>query len=92
MRRLLLVGVVLIVSSATGQEPASKLWSDLKAKRQMLPGLHQEFEVSRTSSALGSSRTYHQKFLSMSPIRDGGSDQSAGHVTVFESSMDKISS
>ena len=63
MCRLLLVGVVLIVSSASGQQPAGKLWADLKVKREMLPGLHQEFEVSRTSSTLNSSRTYHYRMV-----------------------------
>lgn len=63
MRRLLLVGVVLIVSSASGQEPASKLWTDLKAKREMLPGLHQEFEVSRTSSTHSLSRSFQERIV-----------------------------
>lgn len=63
MRPLLLLVAALIASSARGQETAGKLWEELKAKREMLPGLHQEFEVSRTSSTLNFSQHFHQRIV-----------------------------
>lgn len=63
MRRWLLLFVVLVVSNASGQEPAAKVWSDLKAKREALLGLHQEFEVSQTTTADRASRGLHQRLI-----------------------------
>jgi thiol-disulfide isomerase/thioredoxin len=44
--------VALAILSCTGtsnaQTPAAKLWDELNGKREALPSLHQEFEVSRT--------------------------------------------
>jgi thiol-disulfide isomerase/thioredoxin len=45
--RLAIVALFL-ASNACGQGSASDLWNELKAKREALPGLHQEFEASRT--------------------------------------------
>lgn len=63
MPRFPLLGIVLIVSSALGQDGSNKPWSDLKAKREMLPGLHQEFELSRTYSRGSSNRTIHERVV-----------------------------
>ena len=48
MRYSLLLGAILLVVNANAQTPAGTLWNDLKAKREALPGLHQEFELSQT--------------------------------------------
>lgn len=62
------VGVVF--SCATqAQTPPAKLWSDLKTKREQLPGFHQEFEVSRT---------YKNRYDSQASKRDVVVDWSAG--------------
>ena len=47
MRAFFVFVPVLALHAAT-ETPASKLWMELKAKREKLPSLHQEFEVVRT--------------------------------------------
>lgn len=42
------------------ESPASRLWSDLRTKREALPGLHQEFDVSHTFKT-GSGKTQSSK-------------------------------
>jgi len=37
----------LLTNGSAGETSADKLWSEFKATRQALPGLHQEFEVTR---------------------------------------------
>ena len=44
---LLLISAAYL--NAAEDSPAGKLWADLQAKREALPGVHQEFEVTRTS-------------------------------------------
>ena len=46
----LIVALAILFCAATSnaQTPAAKLWDELKEKREALPSLHQEFEVSRT--------------------------------------------
>src|SRR5579862_2196993 len=67
MRFWLLMGSLLVVSNASGQAPSSKLWTELKAKREMLPAVHQEFEVAQTLVVGSTNRsTHHQMVLDMS--------------------------
>jgi len=40
--------VLCFTLNASAQTPAAKLWNDLKAKREALPGLHQDFDVVQT--------------------------------------------
>lgn len=47
MRFLLVLGALLIAFNAQAQAPAAKLVADLKAKRDALPGAHQEFQASQ---------------------------------------------
>lgn len=43
---------------------ASQTWTDLKAKREALPGFHQEFEYSRVSkTATGSPQSFHRRVV-----------------------------
>jgi thiol-disulfide isomerase/thioredoxin len=42
------VGMILMVSSAIGETSPDKIWNQFKTARQTLPGLHQEFEVTRS--------------------------------------------
>jgi thiol-disulfide isomerase/thioredoxin len=46
MRRASLLGIFLLGLNAAAQSPPSRLWSELKAQRESLAGIHQEFEVS----------------------------------------------
>jgi thiol-disulfide isomerase/thioredoxin len=48
MRFISLLGILFAALAAAAETPASKLWVELKAKRDNLPSLYQEFEVSRT--------------------------------------------
>jgi thiol-disulfide isomerase/thioredoxin len=47
MRPWSIAALLLVAVNARGQSTASTVWEDLKAKREALPGLHQEFEVTR---------------------------------------------
>lgn len=47
-RFIFLGGTVLIALNGASETAASRLWTELKAKRDKLPSLHQEFEVTRT--------------------------------------------
>ena len=46
--RWIAVFSILLAAVTRAETPASALWGDLKAKRDKLPGFHQEFDVSRT--------------------------------------------
>jgi thiol-disulfide isomerase/thioredoxin len=48
MRYSLMIVALFIALNASGQATASNLWTDLSAKRDALPGLHQEFEITQT--------------------------------------------
>src|SRR5579863_676839 len=45
MRFSWLIGILLIATNAGAQAPVTKTWEELKTKRDMLAGLHQEFSV-----------------------------------------------
>jgi hypothetical protein len=80
--------VALFLSlSAAAQSPAGKLWSDLKARRDALPGVHQEFEVSQTYEL--PSRTHSSKrqlVLDMSgrQWREESGSGSGARVRIFD--------
>lgn len=48
MRAWSIAALLLVAVNANGQSSAGTTWEGLKAKREALPGLHQEFEVTRT--------------------------------------------
>ena len=48
MRGTALIGLFALALDARGQNGATKLWNELKAKREAYSGIHQEFEVVRT--------------------------------------------
>lgn len=43
--------------------PSSNLWSELKTKREQLPSIHQEFELSRTSKTTSAERSSKQQLI-----------------------------
>ncbi len=70
MRFSLSVAAMFIALSASGQTPTSTLWTELKAKREMLPGLHQEFEVTQSyKTAHGNQESHREIVLDMSQNR-----------------------
>src|SRR5581483_2979597 len=68
MKRLLvLLAILLWVCTANAQTPALKLWNELKEKREALPAVHQEFEVSGTYKlGSGDRSSKRQMILDMS--------------------------
>jgi thiol-disulfide isomerase/thioredoxin len=48
MRCSFLLALLLVASNAAAQAPSGNLWADLKARREALAGLHQEFDVTQS--------------------------------------------
>jgi thiol-disulfide isomerase/thioredoxin len=63
MRLSIWLAALLITSSASAQTAPSKLWEELQAKREMLPGLHQEFEVTRSARTARINQESHRKIV-----------------------------
>jgi hypothetical protein len=69
--------------NASAQTPASGLWSELKAKRDKLPGLHQEFDVTQTSKTSRSSRSAQRQIL-LDISQEKWREQSGSSVRIFD--------
>lgn len=64
MRLHILLGAVAVMAlNASGDTPGNKLWTELKAKREMLAGFHQEFEVNQTFKTLRGSQGSHREIV-----------------------------
>jgi len=68
MKHLIVALAILFwASSSNAKTSAAKLWDELKEKREALPSLHQEFEVSRTFKLVnGEQSSKWQMILDMS--------------------------
>ncbi len=67
MRFSFLLATLLIAWNASAQTATNKLWSQLKNKREMLPGLHQEFEqVVTYKTGRGSQSSFRKITLDIS--------------------------
>jgi thiol-disulfide isomerase/thioredoxin len=67
MRAIILFGTFSLLLNAGTDSASAKLWTELKAKREKMAGIHQEFEVTRTSkSATHSQGSKSQIVLDMS--------------------------
>lgn len=87
MRLFLLLGVLLVALNARADTPKSKLWSELKAKREMLTGWHQEFEVSQTFKTVRSSQGSHREIvvdMSQSKWRERSVSGSGDRIRIFD--------
>src|SRR5438876_4014616 len=61
------LAILFCACTSNAQTPATKLWNELKEKREALPGIHQEFEVSQTYKlASGDQSSKRQMILDMS--------------------------
>jgi thiol-disulfide isomerase/thioredoxin len=73
--------------NAADQSAAGKLWAELKAKRDALPGFHQEFEVSRTSkTAKGDPQTNKRRVvldMSKGQWREAAISGSGEYISIF---------
>jgi hypothetical protein len=59
-----LLSLCLALCASAVENPTSKLWTDLKAKRADLPGGHQEFEVTQASkTASGASQASKRQIV-----------------------------
>jgi len=79
--------MLLVALNAGGQTPASGLWTEFKAKREKLPSLHQEFDVSRTFKAVsGDQSSKRQIVLDMShgQWREKSVTGSGSHIKIFD--------
>lgn len=72
---------------AIAQTPAPHLWADLQAKREMLPGFHQEFEVSQTAKlAQHDQASKHRIILDAIPgqWRETNASGSGDRIRIFD--------
>src|SRR5258708_29394458 len=81
------LGGLRVARQAGAQTPASTLWTELKAKREGLLSLHQEFDVSQTfKTASGEQSLKRQIILDMSQgqWREKSVSGSRNHIRVFD--------
>jgi hypothetical protein len=87
MRFLILFGTLFLALNAGAETPASSLWTELKTKREKLPSLHQEFEITQTyKTATISQSSKRQIVLDMShgQWREQSSSGSGDYVRIFD--------
>lgn len=87
MRSWLLIGVLFLASGAYGQSASNNLWKEAQAKRDALPGLHQEFQAVRTfKTSHGTQSSQTEIFIDVSQgkwrelIQSGAGD----HIRIFD--------
>jgi cytochrome c biogenesis protein CcmG/thiol:disulfide interchange protein DsbE len=87
VRFLLLVAALFVLSNAFGETPAGALWTELKTKREKLPSLHQEFDVSETSRTSRSSRASERRIvvdISQGQWREKSVSGSGARIRIFD--------
>jgi thiol-disulfide isomerase/thioredoxin len=87
MRFSLLVAVIFFALNASGQTPANKLWTELKTKRETLPGLHQEFEVTQTFKTIRGIQSSHREVvldMSADKWRERSVSGSGDRIRIFD--------
>jgi hypothetical protein len=55
--------ILFVALNARAETSASRLLTELKAKREALPSLHQEFEVSQTSKTVHDSQSLKREIV-----------------------------
>jgi thiol-disulfide isomerase/thioredoxin len=87
VRYCVLFSILFITLNAGTPSPAGALWNDLKAKRESLPSVHQEFEVTHISNTVRDTRSSkHQIILDMSPghWRERSVGGSGNRIRIFD--------
>jgi thiol-disulfide isomerase/thioredoxin len=87
MRFWIMIGVLCVASNANGQASASNLWTELKAKRDALPSLHQEFELSRTFKTARATQGSHSEIvldMSQKKWRERSVSGSGDRIRIFD--------
>src|SRR5437867_4302054 len=77
MRLLFLFGTLLLAMSAKAQTSAHTVWDELRTKREQLPSLHQEFDVSQTYRSASSTQASKRQVLIDMAGDNGASARSA---------------
>ena len=87
MRIIAIFGALLFTLNAGTETTAGKLWNELKAKREKLAGVHQEFDGARTYQMSGGNRSSKwQIVLDMAPgqWREKFVSGSGNRVRIFD--------
>jgi thiol-disulfide isomerase/thioredoxin len=87
VRFLSFVAILCAALGASAETPANNLWSDLKTKREKLPSLHQEFDVSHTyKTAHGNQASQRRVVIDVSQgqWREKSVSGSGTHVRIFD--------
>jgi thiol-disulfide isomerase/thioredoxin len=87
MRFSALFATLFLTLYVRAESPASNLWNDLKTKREKLPGLHQEFDVSQTfNTAHGAQSSKWQTIIDAAgqQWREKSVMGSGNSVTIFD--------
>ena len=87
MRLLILLGILFAALNTAAETPANRLWIELKVKRDSLPGIHQEFDVSQIlKTANGNRASKRQIVLDMAQgqWRERTVAGSGNHIRIFD--------
>jgi thiol-disulfide isomerase/thioredoxin len=87
MRSSALIATLFLSLCVRAESPAGSLWNDLKAKREKLPGLHQEFDVSQTfNTAHGDQSSKWQTIIDIAgqEWREKSVMGSGNSITIFD--------
>jgi hypothetical protein len=89
MRLLLIFGTLLVALNIQAQTPAAKLLAELKAKREALPSVHQEFQSTEEFQVSNQKRSA-QRDLVLDMAQDKWREQalsgSGSHLRIFDGS------
>jgi thiol-disulfide isomerase/thioredoxin len=80
-------GTLLVTLNAWAASPASGVWGELAAKREKLPGVHQEFEVSQTSTTAHGGRSMKRQIIidfSAGRWRERSVSGSGSYIRIFD--------
>src|SRR5258708_2242073 len=82
-----IIGILFVGLTANGQTPSAKLWTETKTKRDALPSLHQEFDVSQTYKTTYGNQSSHRQIIvdiSQDKWRERTVSGSGERVRVFD--------
>ncbi|MBZ5642129.1 MAG: TlpA family protein disulfide reductase [Acidobacteriia bacterium] len=87
MRLSFSLALMLVASNAAAQAPSGNLWNDLKAKREMLAGLHQEFDVTQSYTSSHGTQESRRKLvvdISQDKWRERSVSGSGDRIRIFD--------
>src|SRR5271154_1835927 len=87
MRFLALCAALSVSINAIAETPASQLWNELQAKRELLSGFHQEFDVSRTTTTTHGNQSSKREVIldaSRGKWREKTASGSGDRIRIFD--------